>query len=74
MNDSSGFNEYKRLYEERFRLNEEHHLEVMAELKVLGKRLSSAESKIKVFSAGWGAVGAAVVLALNFLIALQGCA
>ncbi len=72
MNDSNGFNEYRRLYEERNRLNETRHTEVMTELRSLSKRLGNAESKIKLFSAGYGALGAGVTLAVTFLIALMG--
>ena len=75
MNDTNGFSEYKRLIEYRLDAAEADHREVMTELKALGKRVGDIEAKIKVFSAGYGALGAGVTLVVTFLIALMvgGC-
>jgi hypothetical protein len=73
MTDSNGFSEYKQMLLDDRRENRKAHDALFNELSRIHDDVLTLKLKMKLFSAGWGALGAGVVLALNFLIALQGC-
>lgn len=71
----NGFDNYKLLYEERFRVNEAKHDATLAKLTAIEQRLSELDSKLTRHSAWWGAFGAGIVLVINFLtpVLIGGC-
>ena len=67
MTDSNGFSEYKRLYEERFKVNEEQHAEIIKTLAEVREDLRSLDKKVERHSAWWAAFWGGVLLAVNLV-------
>ena len=71
----NGFDQYKHLYEERFRLNEKQHEEIIKALTSLRSDVQGLRAVLKTHSAWWGAVGAGVIIVLTYIapLLIGGC-
>ena len=71
----NGFPEYKNLYEERFRLNEQQHDKIISQLENLASEVQGLRSVLKTHSAWWGAVGAGAIIVLTYIapLLIGGC-
>ena len=75
MTDGNGFDEYKKFYEEKFRVNDEQHKHIIAGLDTLNQSVSKLDKKVERHSAWWAAFWGGVLLATNLLapVIMGGC-
>jgi hypothetical protein len=75
MSDNNGFDEYKLYYDEKFRICEQQHTDVIAELREIRHELQEVKYTAQKHSAYWAAVWGGVLLSINLFapLVLGGC-
>ena len=66
----NGFDEHKLLYEERFKVNEQQHRDIIKALDELRREVSNLTDISKKHSAWWAAFWGGVLLSINLFAPL----